>query len=338
MKKIRAAVVAGGSSNEREISLKTGTQVFEGLKRLEKKYDVSFLEVTKTDTWEWRNAPEKKSKKIWSGEFPEKKVFQKNADIFFIALHGAFGEDGRAQALFEWLGMPYTGSGVLSSAMGMDKYRCSEFLSHCGMVVPRTVKLSSKNESAAKKEMKKNGINIPCVVKPNDARSSVGITLVKKWSQFSKALGDAFCEGEEVVIQQYVKGRELSCGVLGNTEEEIQPLPPVEIVVHNAEFFDYQAKYFSKQTEEICPAPLSKKETKAVEQYALLAHQALGCAGLTRSDFILSEADGKVYFLEINTLPGMTAASICPKEVRAMGMSFEEFIDKIVQLGLASKR
>lgn len=338
MKKIRVAVVAGGTSNEREVSLKTGTQVFDGLSR-SGKYDVSFLEITKSGRWEWRVAPGKKSKRIWSGEFPEKKSFKRNADVFFIGLHGAFGEDGRIQALFDWLGVRHTGSGVTASAIGMDKYRCSELVARFGMNVPKTVKLSEKNAASARKRMRQAGIGLPCIVKPNDAGSSMGIALVKKWPQFTKALATAFREGKEAIIQQYVKGREFSCGVLGNSDgRTVRALPPVEIVTHGTEFFDYRAKYFSQETEEICPAAIRAKESDELMRLAKLAHASVGCDGLTRSDFIRSDRDGKFYFLEINTLPGLTPASICPKEARALGISFETFLSRIVESGLTKRR
>lgn len=338
MKKIRVAVVAGGISNEREVSLKSSAQIFEGLSSLSK-YEVSFLEITPSGKWEWRMAPEKKSKKVWSGEFPEKKVFQKNADIFFIGLHGAYGEDGHIQALFDWLGVNYTGSGMTASAIGMNKYYCSELLARLGMSVPKTVILSEKDSGVARKEMKKSGIGLPCVVKPNNAGSSVGVALVKKWAQLEEALKNAFHESREAMIQECVTGREFSCGVMKNGDgSEVSALPPVEIITHGAEFFDYQAKYLSEKTEEICPAPISKKETNELIRLSEFAHTTLGCQGLSRSDFILSERDGKFYFLEINTLPGMTMASICPKEAKAAGMSFEKFLDKIVQLGLEKEK
>jgi D-alanine-D-alanine ligase len=334
MKKIRVAVVAGGMSSEREISIKTGRCVFEGLNQSEK-YQVSFLEISKTGKWGWRVAPEKKSRKIWSGDFPEKKAFQNKADIFFIGLHGAFGEDGRIQALFDWLGVRYTGSGVTASAIGMDKYRCAELLASFGMHVPQTVALRTMDETSARKEIRRAGIALPCIVKPNDAGSSVGVTLIKKQAQLKKALKEAFHESHEVLVQQRVKGREFSCGVLGNSgQKKITVLPPVEIVAHGADFFDYQAKYLSKETEELCPAPLGRSEAKELMCLSELAHRAIGCDGVSRSDFILSDQDKKFYFLEINTLPGMTTASICPKEARAAGMTFEAFVAKIVELGL----
>lgn len=337
MKKIRVAVVAGGISNEREVSLKTGENVFEGLQRL-KRYEVSFLEITKQGKWEWRTSLYKKSKKIWSGEFPEKRVFQKEADIFFIGLHGAFGEDGRIQALFDWLGVKYTGSGMTASAIGMDKQLCSELVSRYGVRIPKTLKCNLNDVRAIRKKLKQAGITLPCVAKPNDSGSSVGVTIIKKWAQLEKATKEAFQHSSEIMIQQFVKGREFSCAALGNVDKKATVLPPVEIVTHGTAFFDYHAKYLSNETEEICPAPIEKNETRELKRITELAHMSLGCDGLTRSDFIYDEQDKKFYFLEINTLPGLTAASICPKEARAVGLSFEQFLKKIVELGLQKRK
>jgi len=315
MKKIRVAVLGGGFSSEREVSIKTAQQVAKALPK--EKYQANVLDVSKNGKWFGQ---------ISKGKF----------QVAFIALHGQFGEDGKIQAILDFLKIPYTGSGVLARALGMDKIKCLDFLRAYGISFPDFIVIK-KGEKNLPEKIKKE-IGFPCVVKPSESGSSIGVSITKKQGELSQALKEAFREGEWVMVQKYISGRELTCGVLGNTgNKKIKVLPSAEIIVGKNKFFGYEEKYFSQDTQEISPAKISSKSEKEIGELSVKIHQALGCDGLTRSDFILDKK-GKLHFLEINTIPGQTEASLCPKEARAAGISFSKFIELQVKLALGKKR
>ncbi len=309
MTKLKVAVLAGGISNEREVSLNTAEQIVLNLSS--DKYEVNKVEVNSDFHWALE-------------------LRQNKPDVAFIALHGKFGEDGRTQSVLEYLGIKYTGSGVLASAFGMDKIRCSGFLSEGGLNIPKMVSFSRAVDLDQALLEVKEKISFPCVVKPNESGSSVGVTICQNEEDFKLGWEKAFKEDSLILVEEYIKGKELTSGVLGNTGSELLALPPIEIVPHK-EFFDYAAKY-QKESDEICPANISVELTKEVQEASVLAHKLLGCRGLTRSDFIYDGS--KLYFLEINTLPGQTKESLCPKEAAAIGLSFSEFLEKQIQLAL----
>lgn len=254
-------------------------------------------------------------------------------NLAFIAMHGKFAEDGRLQGLLDIHDVPYTGSGVLASAVGMNKSLARKVVGSRGIVSPENFEIFNLKTRGIAERIKKS-FGFPCVVKPNESGSSVGVSIVTEERQLTSALKKAFKEDDSVIVERYVKGLEVTCGVLGNSyRSELYALPVVEIIP-GAQFFDYKAKYSSKATKEICPARLSPSLTRKIQSAAQTAHEALGCDGLTRSDFILSE-DEELYFLEINTIPGMTENSLCPKEAKAAGISFTEFLDMQVKLALS---
>lgn len=177
-------------------------------------------------------------------------------------------------------------------------------------------------------------IGFPCVVKPNESGSSIGVSIVDNKAHLDRAMRQAFNEDSSVVVEQYIKGREFTCGILGNSgSNEIIALPLVEIVSSESKFFDYNAKYFSENTKEICPANIDQELNSRIQNSAKMVHEILGCDGLTRSDFMLSE-ENILYFLEINTIPGQTESSLCPKEAKAVRWSFGEFVEKQIKLAL----
>lgn len=319
-KKIRVAVLGGGFSSEREISLMTAKQIMAALPG--DRYEAEFIDVDKRGKWMDRRGD------IIAG-----------TDVAFIALHGRYGEDGRIQAVLDLWGVPYTGSGVLASALGMDKAKCMEFLAPAGIRIPAFVALRRGERSIEEiKNLVSERFGYPCVVKPNESGSSVATAIVRSEDRLEAAIKAAFEEDKTVLVMEYVKGRELTCGVMGDSgQTEAEALPPIEIIAHGSEFFDYQTKYFSKTVEEVCPAAISKELTEKIQRLSEKIHRSLGCEGLTRSDFILSEKDGELYFLEINTIPGQTEASLCPKEAKAIGLSFAEFIEKQIRMALEKK-
>jgi len=318
MNKIKVGVIAGGFSNERDVSLKTSNQIIQAIP--EENYDAVLIEI-----------PNDEKKAI-----PEliRQIEQEKIDVAFIGLHGRFGEDGKIQAVLKTLGIPHTGPGVLTSALGMNKAKCMEFLDIYKIVSPKFITLNDKEiESSEAIEKVKKEIGFPCVVKPNESGSSVGVSIVKKEDDLMSAIENAFNEDGIVILQKYIKGKELSCGVMGNAGQEKTVLPVIEIIAKGSEFFDYQAKYFSQTTDEICPTTIGEENEKKIRDLAKTVHEAVGADGLTRSDFIIDE-DQEIYFLEVNTIPGQTEASLCPKEAKAAGISFPEFLEKQIKMAL----
>lgn len=323
--RIKVGVFAGGISSEREVSLLSAAQVMKNLSP--EKYDTRLIEVGTDGRWSFDGAV-----------IPFGNTL--GLDVALIAMHGTGAEDGRLQGLFETIGIPYTGSGVLASAIGMDKALTNELVAMRGVPVPRWFELHHMmpDDVDVLDARIRNEVGYPCVIKPNASGSSVGVSLLEGeglglCGLLVGAVAAAFEEDDSVLVQRCVKGREVSCGVLGNTHaSDVRALPVIEIVSASA-FFDYAAKYESKETREVCPAELPDALTTRVQKAAVSAHEALGCDGLTRSDFIIGE-DGVPYFLEINTIPGMTETSLCPQEARAAGISFAELLDMQVEMAL----
>lgn len=350
-KKINVVIICGGPSNERDVSLKTGAQILKALPG--EKYNSRLIEITKDGRWELKGAVKKElspanvetkkptagSTKSITGYNPSGGILN-SFDVAFIGMHGKFGEDGKIQALLEVIGIPYTGSGVLASALGMNKIKTLELAEKYGLTVPNFLPLHSmpeKKEFRLLQNIIAKKIGYSCVVKPNESGSSIGISIVKNKKGLLAALKKAFSEDKIVLAEEYIGGMELTCAVIGNSgQTKLEALPLVEIVPEG-KFFDYKSKYFSKKTLEICPARIPARMTAEAQKLAKKIHFALGCDGLTRSDFILTPKN-KFYFLEINTIPGLTEASLSPKEAKAAGMSFAEFLDKQLELALLKTR
>ena len=245
----------------------------------------------------------------------------KKADIVFLALHGEDGENGKVQATFDTLGIKYTGSGCLGSAIAMNKYISKEIMYANNIKNARYIVL--RNNECIFPEF-----GCPCVIKPSSGGSSVGVTIVNDARDYETAVKLAFKYENEVVVEQYIKGREFSVGVLGDVV-----LPPIEIIPKEG-FYDYANKYQPGMTDEICPAELTEEQTETVQKSTMETFKALGLEVYGRIDFILNEADGKFYALEANSLPGMTGLSLLPQEAKVIGIDYPELCGKIVELSL----
>lgn len=304
-KKLRVAVLMGGPSAEHDISLKTGAMVLENLDR--EKYAAKSVQISKTGKWPISPAKIKK-------EF----------DLAFIAMHGEYGEDGTVQKILDRYKIRYTGSGAKASALGMDKAKSSPIFKKAGLRIP------SFDLIHVGKNFKnfKLSVDLPVVVKPNDRGSSVGISVVEKFTDLMLAIAKASEYSPNVMIQKYIKGREFTCGVL-NINGKPKPFLPTEIIPRSR-FFDYKAKYEIGGSQEITPPRLFKSEIKKIQQIALKAHKAIGARGFSRTDIIMDEKD-KFYVLEINTLPGMTETSLLPQAAKAGGISFPKLLDLIIE-------
>ncbi|MGB6882230.1 MAG: D-alanine--D-alanine ligase, partial [Microgenomates group bacterium] len=249
-------------------------------------------------------------------------------NVVFIAMHGPYSEDGTIQGMLELAGISYTGPGVLASALGMDKTMFRKVMQNEKIPVPRFVALK-KRDSPSKiyRELDKP----PFFVKPNAQGSSVGASIVRYRKDLPKALEKAFKYGETALVEEYIKGTEVACGVLGN--EKPIALPLAEIVPLKGEFFNYDSKYLESGAEEIVPARISVKLTKRVQQMAIDVYKAIGCKGFSRVDFILKNGRRPIV-LEINTIPGLTPMSLLPKAAKAAGISYSQLLDKIIKYAI----
>ncbi len=242
------------------------------------------------------------------------------ADAVFLAMHGANGEDGRIQATLDLLGVPYTGSGYLGSAMAMDKAVTKRMMDSLGIRTAPWVDVHYKKEDIPRLTQE---LMVPCAVKMVNGGSSIGMALPDTREELEKALYDLLPYGGHVVVEKKIKGREIQIAVLGDTY-----LPAVEIIP-KGEYFDYVCKYQKDGAQEICPAPISDEEWRQVGEMALKLHQGLGLSVYSRSDFLLDD-EGKAWCLEINTLPGMTPTSLVPQEAAQVGLSYADLCEKIV--------
>ena len=251
------------------------------------------------------------------------------ADVVFLGLHGACGEDGRVQATFDLLGIPYTGAGYLGSGMAMDKALTKYAMERCGVPTAPWRDIVSYTEADIPRLVEE--LEVPCAVKIVNGGSSIGVALPDTKEELEAALREMLRYGDHVIVEKKIKGRELTVGVLGD-----QYLPAVEIIPQTAGYFDYVAKYQDGGSLEICPAHIDDKLWQEVGEYALRLHKTLGLSVYSRTDFILDE-EGHPWCLEVNTLPGMTPNSLIPKAAAVEGMSYGELCEKIVLLSLEEK-
>jgi D-alanine-D-alanine ligase len=248
-------------------------------------------------------------------------------DVVFLALHGGQGEDGTIQALLDLTGKPYTGSGVLASALSMDKAMSKKVFEREGILTPEwfSVKGSNPSDSSSIAERTETAFGFPCVVKPNNQGSTVGLTVVEEKRTLTRALACAGEYADHILIERYIPGRELTVGMLGD-----QPLPVVEIIPEHG-IYDYECKYTHGKSRYVCPAEIPEKKAKEIQAIGLRAFQALGCEGYARVDFRYGE-DDQFYCLEVNTLPGMTSLSLVPMAAKALGIDFPKLVDRIARL------
>lgn len=306
--KMRIALLAGGTSGEREVSLNGAAEV-------EKALDKNKFEVIRFD-------PATDLEKLVQAA--------PTIDFAFILLHGLKGEDGTVQGLLELLNIPHQGSGVLGSAIAMDKNLAKELYVMDGLPVAKWEILTTAS-SYNIEEMVEN-FGLPIVVKPVRDGSSLGMTIANSTQQLSDGIEKAMAHGNEVMVEQYIEGREITVGVIGN--QELIALPLIEIVPGEGfEFFDYDAKYVPGATEEICPAPVSDEVAARAQDYAIRAHKVLRLKGYSRTDMMLDGEDN-LYLLETNTIPGMTATSLLPQAAAEYGLGFSAFLERLIELGL----
>jgi len=306
-KKLRLALLAGGKSGEREVSLKGAEEVAKAL-------DPAKYEVRRYDP---------------ATDLAKLAAEAETLDAAFILLHGPFGEDGTVQGFLDLLGLPYQGSGVLGSAIAMDKNLSKILYRNAGLKVPEWFMASREDINNPSKIL--GLLGLPLVIKPVRQGSSLGMTIARSEIDIGAGLQKAFAIDHQVMVEEFISGREITGGVIGN--KELTPLPLVEVIPgEQYEFFDYEAKYLPGATTEICPAELQESLTTRAQNYALAAHRALQLRGYSRTDMIVSGDD--IYVLETNTIPGMTPTSLLPQAAAAAGLAFGALLDRLLELAL----
>ncbi len=304
----RVAVLKGGRSAEREVSLNTGAQVAAAL--AEAGHDVVEIDAAAQDFIT--------------------QLQDSSADVVFICLHGRFGEDGTVQGMLELLGMPYVGSQVLASALAMDKVMSKAMYACSGIPTPDYVSLERGDAWNVSELVARLGEKV--VVKPCTEGSSIGMTIVHTAEELPAAIERAFASDDRVLVERFVTGVEVTVGVLG-TGAEAEALPTLEIVPEH-EFYDYESKYLPGMSAHIIPARVSDEANAECSRLALASHRALGCRHISRTDTIVTE-NGEIYVLETNTIPGMTRTSLVPDAARAAGIEFPTLCARLVEMALA---
>jgi len=336
--KMRVLVLVGGISAERDVSLATGQAVIDALRNRDH-------EVLAIDTACGRKlldtaqplipqgiaaAPPSTNKTVsTSSEVVSALTLPETSsiDVVFLALHGGDGEDGHIQALLDMARVRYTGSGVTASALAMNKQLAKRVFRSEGIPTPDWLFISSADAERPGYDRIAGQLGSPFVVKPNNQGSTVGLSIVKAKAEFLPALAEAFRHSQEVVMEQYIPGRELTLSILGD-----RALPIVEIIPEHG-VYDYECKYTSGKSKYICPADLPPDKTEALQSIGTKAFNTLGCSGYGRADFRMN-SQGELYCLEVNTLPGMTLSSLVPKAAAVAGISFEELVEMLCILAI----
>ena len=344
---MKIVVLAGGTSTERDVSLISGSNIYRALKKkgheailvdlylgyegalpvnedlfkadVEWDKDVTAISAEQPDLSHLKELRKDGGKSLFG---PNVLTLCNMADIVFLGLHGANGEDGRVQAAFDLMGIPYTGTGYLSSALAMDKSLSKQLFRAAGIPTPKGI--TAKNGQ----QIDPASVPYPCMVKTTCGGSSVGTYRVEKPEDLPKALDDAYSFGDDVIIEQFVSGREFSVGVVDGKAYPIIEIAPI----HG--FYDYKNKYQAGSTIETCPADLPADLTRSMQHYAEMVFEALGMRSYARMDFMLDTETLEMYCLEANTLPGMTPTSLLPQEAAALGMSFEDLCEELIRVSL----
>ena len=337
-KKLKIAVLMGGVSAERDVSLASGAGVIAGLRQagheaigIDTAGGAGQLSSRETPLIR-EKPPDSKELSTYSGETTVQTVSSpdlRRVDLVFIALHGGSGENGTVQALLDLLKIPYTGSGVMASALAMDKLVAKKVVSASGILTPDYMVKDSESLIEDDELIKavEDSVGFPVVVKPNDQGSSVGLDIVQSPEDLFEKARLAAEYSDKVLFEKFIPGRELTVSILGD-----EVLPVAEVKPKDG-FYDYHHKYTPGLADKIVPAPITEEETKNIQKLGLLAFKALGCRGYARIDFRMS-TEGEFYFLEANTLPGMTQTSLVPKAAKAAGIDFPQLLNRIAQIAL----
>lgn len=315
------AIVAGGDSSEYEVSVKSAVEVS---KALSSRYIIYIIMIRGTN-WYWEDQ-KGRYHNIDKNDFTLiTDEYHIRFDAVFIAIHGTPGENGLLQGYFDMMDLPYSSCGVFCSALTFNKQACKLYLKEYGIPMADAVLIRKGERIDNKLIISRTGL--PCFVKPNDSGSSFGVNKVKRKEDLIAAIETAFKESNEVLVEAFMKGREVTCGVVKTKNKKIV-LPVTEIISKN-EFFDYEAKYTPGKSEELTPASIPEKVTEEIQRLSSLVYDLLGCKGIVRVDFIIVK--DQPWFLEINTVPGMTAESLVPKQAEAAGISIADLYSIVIE-------
>jgi D-alanine-D-alanine ligase len=315
------AIAAGGNSSEFEISVKSANEVG---KVLSSRY-ITYVIMIRGTSWYWED-PKGRYHNVDKNDFSlDADGTRIKFDAIFIAIHGSPGENGLMQGYFDMMGIPYTSCGAFCSALTFNKHACKLFLKNYNIPMADAILIKKGDRPDPDRIINQTGL--PCFVKPNDSGSSFGVTKVKKKDELLSAIDTAFKESNIVMIEEYMDGREVACGVV-KTKSKTLVLPVTEIISKN-EFFDFEAKYTTGKSDEVTPAGLPSAVTDEIQNLSLLVYDLLDCKGIVRVDFIV--INGKPFFLEINSVPGMTAESLVPKQAVAAGIPLGELYSMVIE-------
>ncbi|WP_417174182.1 D-alanine--D-alanine ligase [Alistipes dispar] len=322
MEKLKIALLAGGDSPEREIALQSAAQIAAALDR--GKYDVTVIDLHRRD-WHY-TAPDGRQWQVDKNDFSltvegERREF----DYALVIIHGTPGEDGRLQGYLDMMGIPYSSCSMVSSVITFDKITTKRTLAGRGINLAREVFLRRGEAFDAARIVADLGL--PLFVKPNANGSSFGVTKVHTPEELPAAIAAAFAQGDEILVEECIAGREMGCGVMIAGGKEY--LFPITEIIPRKEFFDYEAKYTAGRSEEITPADIAPEVKAELNRMTLEAYRTCRCSGVVRVDFIVTP-EGRPYFIELNSIPGMSAGSIVPKQIRAMGMTLGELFDIVI--------
>ena len=322
MEKLKIALLAGGDSPEREIALQSAAQIAAALDR--GKYDVTVIDLHRRD-WHY-TAPDGRQWQVDKNDFSltvegERREF----DYALVIIHGTPGEDGRLPGYLDMMGIPYSSCSMVSSVITFDKITTKRTLAGRGINLAREVFLRRGEAFDAARIVADLGL--PLFVKPNANGSSFGVTKVHTPEELPAAIAAAFAQGDEILVEECIAGREMGCGVMIAGGKEY--LFPITEIIPRKEFFDYEAKYTAGRSEEITPADIAPEVKAELNRMTLEAYRTCRCSGVVRVDFIVTP-EGRPYFIELNSIPGMSAGSIVPKQVRAMGMTLGELFDIVI--------
>lgn len=328
MEKKKIAIVAGGDSSEIVVSVKSAQGIYSFIDK--DRYKIFIVIITHND---WHvELPEDQKALIDKNDFSFVYEGQRhNFDFAYITIHGIPGEDGRLQGYFDLIGLPYSSCGVLASALTFNKYICNHYLQSFGIKTAHSILLRKGQEMADNDLIKR--IGLPCFIKPNVGGSSFGTTKVKEARQIQKAIRSAFNEGEEVIIESFMQGTEITCGCY-KTKHKAVTLPITEVISAN-EFFDFEAKYTASKVQEITPARLSEEMTTRVQTLTSSIYDWIGCKGIIRADYII--VGDEPHLLEVNTTPGMTTTSFIPQQVKTAGLDIKDVMTDIIENEINAK-
>ena len=354
--RLNVAVLMGGRTPEHEVSLSTGLMVVEAINKA--RYNVTPVQITRSGEWLLPkgfidgppllppdrqlgynlNAGKDLVPFDMGGAISH--TLEAKIDVVFIAMHGAYGEDGCVQGLLEVMDIPYTGSGVTASAIAMDKVLTKDIVAQHGINIPHHVPLDAfewryrRDECVVRVQ---DELGFPCVVKTRRAGSSIGIVIARSTAELNYACDEVVAYDDDFFVEEFVVGKEVTCSVLGSPPgRKPRALPVTEIIPREAEYFDYRSKYKPGGAEEITPARINARLTEEIQDAACRVHQILGCGGMSRTDMIVR--DGQPYFLETNTIPGMTQTSLYPQAAKAAGIEFPDLLDHLIRVAIAQHR